>query len=314
MRGAALAALLLVAALPLVAALLAPPLAGQIRWRYEEPAGTPHTIPFANRELKESSGVAVSRAQPGVLWSINDSGNDPVLFATDTLGQDRGTFTVAGATNEDWEAIRLAPCGTRACLYIGDIGDNEGNRHDIVIYRVPEPVAPRAAGGRAPPRGTARATALRVRYPDGPHDAESLLVTPAGDLLILTKGGKAIRLYRVPASAWGARGTVIAESLGTVPIVPETASLRLVTDAALAPDGLRVAVRTYREIFFLRLTGRRLEPDDPPRACDTFGIQLQGEGVDWLDQHTLVLTSEAAFIQRGSVAVISCPAIGRATQ
>ena len=148
-----------------------------------------------------------------------------------------------------------------------------------MIYRVPEPVVPRAAAGRVPPRGTARATALRVRYPDGPHDAESLLVTPAGDLLILTKGGKAIRVYRVPASAWGARGMVIAESLGTVPIIPETASLRLVTDAALAPDGVRVAVRTYREIFFLRLTGRRLEPDDPPRACDTFGIQLQGEGV-----------------------------------
>jgi hypothetical protein len=296
MRGAALAAL------PLVASLLSPPLAAQIRWRYEQPAGSPRTIPFANRDLTESSGVAVSRAQPGILWTFNDSGNDPVLFATDTLGRDRGVFPVAGARNEDWEAIRLAPCGSRSCLYIGDIGDNNGDRHDIVIYRVPEPAVPRTGS-------ITRATALRIRYPDGPHDAESLLVTPAGDLLLLTKSGKAILLYRVPASAWNRRGTVVAEALGSIPIVPEMASLRLVTDAALAPDGVRVAVRTYREIFFLRLNGRRLEPDDPPRACDTFGLQLQGEGVDWLDQHTLVLTSEKAFIQAGSVAVVRCPAI-----
>ncbi len=302
MKGAALAALLL------VATPLGLPLAGQTRWRYELPAGTPHTIPFANRELTESSGVAVSRAQPGILWTINDSGNDPVLFATDSLGRDRGMFPVAGARNEDWEAIRLAPCGSRACLYIGDIGDNNASRHDIVIYRVREPTVARAGSRAVKLNGTPRATALRVRYPDGPHDAESLLVSPAGDLLLLTKGGKAIRLYRVPASAWGTRGTVVAESLGTVPIVPDMASLRLVTDAALSPDGVRVAVRTYREIFFLRLSGSRLEPDEPPRACDTFGIQLQGEGVDWLDRHTLVLTSEKAFIQAGSVALIRCPA------
>ncbi|HTM01225.1 MAG TPA: hypothetical protein VL503_08890, partial [Candidatus Omnitrophota bacterium] len=70
-----------------------------------------------------------------------------------------------------------------------------------------------------------------------------------------------------------------------------------------------VAVRTYREIYFLRLADGRLVPEDPPRACDTFGLQIQGEGVDWLDQHSLVLTSESAFLQGGTVAVITCPAI-----
>ena len=249
--------------------------------------------------------MAVSRTQPGVLWTFNDSGNDPILFATDTLGRDLGSFRVTGAGNEDWEAIRLGPCGRRRCLFIGDIGDNTDSRRDVVIYRVLEPRAPR----RATRSATERAVALHVRYPDGAHDAESLLVTGTGDVLILTKGGSAVRLYRIRASAWRTAGTVTAESLGATPIVPERASFRLVTDAALAPDGVRVAVRTYREIFFLRLIGGRLVPGDPPRACDTFGLQLQGEGVDWLDQHTLVLTSEKAFIQSGTVAVITCPAI-----
>jgi hypothetical protein len=293
-RGAALAALL-----------AASPLAAQTNWRHEQPDGTPRTVNFANPSLTESSGVAVSRTQPGVLWTFNDSGNDPILFATDTLGRDLGSFRVTGAGNEDWEAIRLGPCGRRRCLFIGDIGDNTDSRRDVVIYRVLEPRAPR----RATRSATERAVALHVRYPDGAHDAESLLVTGTGDVLILTKGGSAVRLYRIRASAWRTAGTVTAESLGATPIVPERASFRLVTDAALAPDGVRVAVRTYREIFFLRLIGGRLVPGDPPRACDTFGLQLQGEGVDWLDQHTLVLTSEKAFIQSGTVAVITCPAI-----
>ena len=291
----------------LAAQLVALPLAAQTSWSYEPPAGTPHTARFANPQLTESSGVAASRAHPGVLWTFNDSGNDPILFATDTLGRDLGAFRVTGATNEDWEAITLGRCGARQCLFVGDIGDNESRRPGVVIYRVPEP---RLAGGARSRSVTAAATALHVRYPDGPHDAESLLFSRSGDLFIITKDGSHPRLYRIPAAAWTRTGrTVTADALGPLPIDTDMKSFRLVTDAALAPDGVRVAVRTYREIFFLRLTGGRLVPDDPPRACDTFGLQIQGEGVDWLDQHTLVLTSENAFIQGGSVAVITCPAI-----
>jgi hypothetical protein len=290
----------------LAAQLIAVPLGAQVSWRYEQPAGAPHPAHFANRLITESSGVAASRAQPGVLWTFNDSGNDPILFATDTLGRDRGAFRVTGAINEDWEAIALGPCGARQCLFIGDIGDNENRRRDVVIYRVAEP---RVSGPSRAMPATAAATALHVRYPDGPHDAESLILSRKGDLFIITKAGKNPLLYRIPAAAWGRHRAVTADSLGPLPIETDLKSFRLVTDAALAPDGARVAVRTYREIYFLRLAGGRLLPDGPPRACDTFGLQIQGEGVDWLDQHTLVLTSESAFIQGGTVAVITCPAI-----
>ena len=37
-------------------------------------------------ELRESSGLAVSRTQPGVLWSHNDSGDAPTLYAIDVKG------------------------------------------------------------------------------------------------------------------------------------------------------------------------------------------------------------------------------------
>jgi hypothetical protein len=36
-----------------------------------------------------------------------------------------------------------------SALYIGDTGDNDAKRREIVIYRIPEP-EPGPAGGRAP--------------------------------------------------------------------------------------------------------------------------------------------------------------------
>src|SRR5262245_12947688 len=65
---------------------------------------------FVRGDLLESSGVVASSTQPGVLFTINDSGNEPLLFATDSTGADRGVWRVTGATNDDWEAIADGPC------------------------------------------------------------------------------------------------------------------------------------------------------------------------------------------------------------
>jgi hypothetical protein len=45
-------------------------------------------------EIPEASGLAVSRRDPGLLWSHNDSGNAAVLFALDTAGTLRGHVRV----------------------------------------------------------------------------------------------------------------------------------------------------------------------------------------------------------------------------
>ena len=75
--------------------------------------------------VTESSGVAASRAHPGVLWTHNDSGDDAYVYATDLAGADRGLVRIRGARAVDWEDIALGPCPTRrgACLYIADTGD-----------------------------------------------------------------------------------------------------------------------------------------------------------------------------------------------
>src|SRR5881409_2635287 len=91
---------------------------------------------FQSPRLIESSGVAVSHAHPGVLWSHNDSGDGPYLYATDTTGADRGRVLVSGAENEDWEAMALGPCPMRpgTCVYLADTGDNLERRTVVTVY------------------------------------------------------------------------------------------------------------------------------------------------------------------------------------
>ncbi len=277
------------------------------QWAWNEvPAGDAHQSgSFQNPKLSESSGVAVSRKYPGVLWTLNDSGNPAWLFATDTLGRDRGTFAVTRATNVDWEAITIAPCGSSDCLYIGDTGDNYEQRSSVRLYRVSEPV-PNAAGGEARP--TAPAQRLEVRYPDGAHDVEAIYVDQAGDSYLISKGGRAgVHLYRVPAAAWKT-GKALAQPFGTLPIQTGWLGGMLVTDAALAPGGQRVAVRTYRSIFlFRRFPAGQLTPERGRPACSVAQLERQGEGAAWLDQHTLVLTSESALGYPGTVSLARCP-------
>ena len=126
---------------------------------------------IANPEINESSGLVASRTTPGAYWTHNDSGDGPFIYALNTRGESLGTFRVTGATANDWEDISAGPGPqpNRSYLYIGDIGDNNANRRDIVVYRVPEPelTAADKNSTKKHPRATAPAEAIRFVYPDG---------------------------------------------------------------------------------------------------------------------------------------------------
>jgi hypothetical protein len=279
-------------------------------WVVLRPTSVVRTGTFGSH-VSESSGVAASARRPGLFWTVLDSGNDPAIIAIDSAGQVHDRVRLGGATNDDWEAVAVGPCPTGVCVYVGDIGDNRGRRESAVIYRVPEPDPAGPAGGASRAGATVPAEALAFRYPDGARDAEALIVTPEGDILIVTKGvASAVKAYRIPAAAWStdAARAVAAEDLGALPIAPRTALGRWVTDAALVPGGRRVAIRTYRDIFLFVLDrAGTLQPSDPPVLCDISGLESQGEGITWADDSTLVLTSESGRRAPGTVHYVSCP-------
>ena len=61
-------------------------------------------------ELREASGLSLSRTQPGVVWAHNDSGDAPVLYAIDLKGKLLAKVGVMNATATDWEDISSGPC------------------------------------------------------------------------------------------------------------------------------------------------------------------------------------------------------------
>jgi hypothetical protein len=257
---------------------------------------------LAAPRLVESSGVATSALVAGVLWSHNDSGDGPFLYATDSAGHDLGRVRVTGARAVDWEELAAGPCVVvpGRCLYVGDIGDNGRRRDHVVVYRLAEPRPPR---GPADTLGTTRLLdSLVLRYPDRPHDAEAMVVTAGGTLLLITKdlSGPAV-LFETSAAA-GAAPRRLAE-VGRLDIRTRFLRGRLVTGAALSPDGSLLVVRTYVSVHFFRLRPGSLPvPLGAPAGITIPFVEPQGEGITFDGPDRLVLTSERGESTRGTIA------------
>ena len=81
-------------------------------------------------QIIETSGLAFFDNQ---LWTHNDGGNEDKIYQIDTTdGSILNTVIIANSNNEDWED--LAEDDTH--LYIGDFGNNDGDRMDLKIYKV----------------------------------------------------------------------------------------------------------------------------------------------------------------------------------
>ena len=249
-------------------------------------------------ELPEGSGVVVSRRSPGRLWAHNDSGQ-PVLIALDAGGKVAGQVRVSGAKVEDWEALGIGPCGAGTCLFISDIGDNDAERRRVTIYRIPEP---------AGPTGSVAAEALHATYPDGPQNAETLLVTPAGELYIVTKGDTGrVTIYRMPPNA-APGSTVTLQRVGEPRPGNRSSKEDRLTDGAISPSGAWTALRTNGAIRFYRTEGLLAGDWREAARVDVSSLrEPQGEGLAFADETTIVVVGEGGGKRRpGTLGRLTC--------
>lgn len=259
------------------------------------------TAVFASPRLTESSGIVASVRAPGIFWTHNDSGDGAFLYATDSAGRDLGTVRVVGARAVDWEDIAAGPCfvAPGRCFYVGDIGDNGARRPYVIIYRVPEPEPPHGPSDSL--GSTAMLDSIVIRYPDRPHNAEALVVTLAGDLLIITKdlAGPA-ELFRTTLRR-GPMGRVL-QRLGALGLQTSPLTGRLVTGASVSPDDSLLVVRTYVSLHFFLLRGDSLPtPLGPPAGVTIPVVEPQGEAVCFDGATRLILTSERGLASRAAL-------------
>ncbi|MFC0864174.1 hypothetical protein ACFHYQ_17910 [Sphaerimonospora cavernae] len=245
-----------------------------------EPAPQPSAVPssawkrafvFADQRIDESSGLAASRVNPGVVWTFNDTEGPIRLFAVGADGRTRAVVTLVGVKGVDPEAMAavVGADGTDY-LYVGDIGGNATPRSTVVIYRIAEPTKLADM--------SVKATAYRLTYPDGAHDAEALLVDPrTRQLYVVTKSPKGGNVYRAPEEL-SETGTNTLTLVRNLPYV--------VSDGLITPNGAMI-LRSYNKARVWDSPGGDLTwVMDLPK-------QKQGEGIAITpDGKTLLISSE----------------------
>lgn len=237
------------------------------------PGAAPDHVPSAvemswrDPEVVESSGLVV---RDGLFVTVNDSGDTGRIFTADATGATVGVTSWAGDPDDPVDDEALAPAGDGE-VWVGDTGDNPRSRASIVVRRVPF-----GRGDRA-----VTPAAYSLVYPDGPHDAETLLAHPrTGRLYVVSKDVFGATLYAAPARLDPDRPNRLR---------PVADGLGYATDGAFFPDGRRFVLRDYGRATVwtwpdLRRVGTWPLPD-----------QRQGEGIAVAEDGSVHVSTEGQF-------------------
>lgn len=219
---------------------------------------------FTDPRIDESSGLV---DLGDLVVTVNDSGDDAVVYVVDPeTGDTVGTTRFADAV-VDVEA--LAPAGDGE-VWVGDIGDNAGQRADVTVYRVPVGRGDRVVD----------APAYTLVYPDRPQDAETLLADPTGRLHIVTKSLFGGTVYALPPRLREGR---------THRLRAVTRVGGFLTDGTVTPDGRHVILRDYgRAMAYAYPSWERLGPIPLP-------AQQQGEAIAMGPDGRVLVSTEGAF-------------------
>lgn len=189
-------------------------------------------------DLKESSGLVVSRQYREVFWTHND-GPHPTLYAIRRDGSSIAEFAVEGATFEDWEDIAI---DAEKHLYLADTGNNKGTRPHLNIHQIDEP-DPAAAV-----RSVKVTRTWQVRYAAAPRDFEGLFIWKGFGYLVakLTDDQKA-ELFRFPLS--DAKMPVNLKLVARLDVTSPVAG------ADISSDGRLLALVAQSGAFVFRIEG-----------------------------------------------------------
>ncbi len=248
--------------------------------------------------LRETSGVAVSIRNPSLIWTHNDQGHGPFLYAVDGGGQVRARIELDQSNADDWEDIDRGRCDFGACLYIAGTGDNEERRDIVSIYRLAEPEG----------EGDQEVESERYRMvlPDGPRDIEAMYVLPREQIFFVTKGrNHQITIYRYPSPLRAAEVVTLVEvqRLTSGPAAPP----RQVTGASATLDGRTVAIRTYESLEFFDVAEEDQLLEGSVGRINLRGLrEAQGEGVAFGPAGAVVLSSESVAGASPSLTFLSC--------
>ncbi len=215
--------------------------------------------------VDQSSGLARSQNYEGIWWTVNDSGENPEVIGVDGEGKVRAVLGLKTKVT-DVEAIAVDKSGT---IYIADIGDNKKNRDMVEVFTIPEP-------SNLEDSESVKFHRYDFEYPDGAHDAETLLIDPESRrLFFVTKvtSGKA-GIYAAPEQA-SREGTNELSKIADAPAG--------VTDGVFVPDGSMAVLRSMTDVATVEWS------DEPNVIARATTPTAQGESIALSDSGNSIL-------------------------
>lgn len=242
---------------------------------------------------EEHSGIVRSRNWSDVFWMHNDSGDEPRIYPVRRNGKvekserepDNPGVDIAGAINVDWEDIAV---DDRGRVIVADVGNNRNDRRDLVLYIVPEP-SPLA-------ERTTFIKKLFFRYPtqtefpapqdDFNYDCEAIF-TIANQIYLCSKhrSDTLTKLYRLDPDS--------NEEVQTAEFVDSFDVLGQATGADATPDGKRIIVNTYEDLWLFDVVDPARPLSGPVKRL-SFVNDDDVEAVCFADDETLIIGAEAA--------------------
>ena len=217
--------------------------------------------------ISESSGLALGRTHPDILYTHNDLGTSPEIFAVSAETGETEAVFLLDTTPVDWEDIAVTESG----IWVGDIGGGEGERDTVSVLLFPEP--------EELVDGSPKFTKYELTYEDGEHNAEALLVRPQTDqVYVVTKESGGGTIYEAPSDLRSGERNVLRR-LGSAP--PN------ITAGAWGPSGSVFALRNYVRAFVYEEFGADPIIVDLPRT-------RQGESLEFLPDGDLLVGTEGS--------------------
>ena len=224
--------------------------------------------------VNEGSGL-VRSSNDSTFWTLNDGGGKNEIYELNKRGKLLKILPIPNVKNQDWEEITRDEKGN---LFIGDFGNNQNIRKDLVIYKFPE-------------NQPDKLEKITFHYADQkafPPDKKSLnfdceAFFALGDSLYLfskNRGDKSVKLYTMPSRA------------GNYALVPQEKIFlkTMVTGAAISPNKKIFALLTYGKVFLFYVDNQGIS-FKKPMLCFKFAHK-QTEGITFLTNETMMISNE----------------------
>jgi hypothetical protein len=256
--------------------------------------------------VDESSGLETNSRNK--IWTHNDSGGNSELYETDSTGNLIRTLQITNAINDDWEDLAQDSSGN---YYIGNFGNNNNDRQDLKIYKIPNPDS--ISGN------TVNADVINFIYPDQnafpPPNAErnfdaEAFIAMNNSLYIFTKNhtnpfNGYTKLYKLPDGA----GTYVAQLLDSFYAGPGPYPLSSVTAAEISPDHSHLFLLGYTQCWlFSNFSGEDFFSGTVQNL--TFnGAVTQKEGACFISNTELYLSDELNMTVGGNLYYLDLQAV-----